>query len=393
MGQIVTRMAHARATHVSLVERGANQTPFKIVKSDKSGDKSMSGINLSSVIKSATGAKQSTVVGVVVLEGKTLIPSVAEQFQLGAVEEVRKAADTGEQGDIHIITKSAFEGEDQNLVLVEVSPEVSVVLKSFRPYNDEFTENASFADIIKARTLPIWRIGEVISELLSNVLYDAADKNEAVTNGAAVLEDSKKFLTELFSSLPDTVFKMALGGESLITKSDEPVDGSQQTVDPAEGSEVNTDGENNPPAGGEGDNGTGGDGSDGSGAVSTTQVEESPQGGTEGGGVSPTAGAEGSVVVTKEPTPATAPNDAPFDVAAFSASLVDQIQKSFQPKFEELERNVQSIAKTAQDAEVSTQKVLGSTVLSNIQKSNTTPAPAQNEEVHISFDTAYHRPR
>lgn len=385
------RMANPTAQFVSLVERGANQTPIKIVKSDKSGDSKM-GINLSSLIRVTKSVQQAEVVAVVVANGNTLSPAFAAI--LGEAVEVKKAADTGEQGDIHVIKKAALEEENADLRLYELSNEVTLVTKGFRPYSDDFTENATFSEIMKARTLPIYRIGEVLSDMISDALYMGESKQDSVTSIAAIFDDAKQFVTELVSSLPETVFKFLESGESLITKDDGTVDTNQPEKTDGEGN-----GETDNAASGTGGEAGGGDGEAGQGNVATTKSQE---GGDANTGTTPQTAAEPSTAAEPTPvdgqggdTPTTVtkePDAAPADLAALVAKAVADL---IEPKFAAYDEKLQSIAKSANDTIENVSNTLGSTVINRVVKSDTaTPVQKSDGEAQYEhFDTAFHRPQ
>lgn len=403
--QKLVRMAKGEASFISLVERGANQTPIKIVKSDKSGASKMS-INLSSLIRVSKSVTPNTeIVGYVVADGHTINPAFAAL--LGQVAEVKKAADTGEAGDIHVIKKAALETEGTELMLMEVSPEVTLIVKSFRPYSDDFSENATFKEIIQARSLPIWQIGEVISGLISDALYHADNKQDAINDMASIFEDGKRFTTELLQALPETVFKSVYSDESIIQKADTQPDPEQVTKQEG-GDNGETNSTASDPAGE-----TGGDnGGDGTGTVVETQGEEGSNANTgadapstnepatdttpaanpaepntvEGqGGEKPTTVAKGSE------QPAQAPI---IDMDALITNITKAVQDQLEPKFAAITEQVQSIAKSSGEAEEKVKKALGGTVLGHVTKSDVSnPAEVAETNHNYHIDTAYNRPK
>ncbi|MEG1728195.1 MAG: hypothetical protein RR280_01445 [Bacteroidaceae bacterium] len=405
--QKLVRMAKGEASFISLVERGANQTPIKIVKSDKSGASKMS-INLSSLIRVSKSVSPNTeVVGYVVADGHTINPAFAAL--LGEVAEVKKASDTGEAGDIHVIKKAALETEGTELMLMEVSPEVTLIVKSFRPYSDDFSENATFKEIIQARSLPIWQIGEVISGLISDALYHADNKQDAINDMASIFEDGKRFTTELLQALPETVFKSVYSDESIIQKADTQPDPEQVTKQ-----EGGDNGETNSPASdpaGE----TGGDnGGDGTGTVATTQGEEGSDANTgadapsttePAAGTTPAAnpaepstvegqGGEQPTTVGKsseQPVPALAPA---LDMEALITSITKAVQDNLAPQFAVINDQVQSIAKSSGAAEEQVKKALGSTIVGHVTKSDVSnPKEVEDSHTNYHIDTAYTRPK
>lgn len=395
MGQSkkMIRMVPKQATHVSLVDRGANQTPFKVIKSDKSGDGKMAGINLNSLVRRVTkSADTSAVVAVVAPNAVANALAAHLASQNLQVTEVQKAAE-GETGDIHIIQKSVFEDPEADLRVITIAPEIAVVCKGFRPYSDDFEETATFSEIIKARTLPLYDFGEVLAQMLRQSLYNSEDKMSAVSNAVAILEDAKQYISELFNGLPDTVFKMAKDSEAVIAKAAEEDTAAQpQQVTEGGENEQTVEVEKSPDAGT--DEGT--DPSDVGGGDVPVPQGEGETGGEKAEEVVPTADPEPSA----EPEPAAEPVEkaapAPeLDVNALADTITKAVAASLEGRFNKIESDVQSIAKSAEDNADTLHKTLGSTVSTSVTKS--APAHEDGPEEGVSeigmIDTAYRRPQ
>lgn len=389
----MVRMARGEATHISLVDRPANQTPFKVIKSDKSGDSKMPSINLSALMQRVhKSAEQSNVVAVVT-HGKELDAAALEAHGL-KVEEVVKAAKE-DDGDVHVIQKSVFEDKDADLHIVALSPEVSVVCKGFRPYSDDFEETATFSELIKSRTLRLWDFGEVLADMLHKSLYAAEDKNMAVSQGVAILEDAKQYISELFNALPESVFKMAKEADSLVIKAAEAsepnakVDGEGNEVKVEKSADEGTDG------GAAADNGSGGEVPvaqvEGEKAEPTEQVVENVPAAEPAAEQAPAAEPE----PTKETETVVKAEAAPVDVGDLVSQITKAVSASLEDRFKGIEDQVQSIAKTAQDSVDDVHKVLNNTVVSSVTKSSSTPdAESEDGAAEIGMiDTAYNRPK
>lgn len=394
MGQSkkMIRMVPKQATHVSLVDRGANQTPFKVIKSDKSGDGKMAGINLNSLVRRVTkSADTSAVVAVVAPNAVASALAAHLASQNLQVTEVQKAAE-GETGDIHIIQKSVFEDPEADLRVITIAPEIAVVCKGFRPYSDDFEETATFSEIIKARTLPLYDFGEVLAQMLRQSLYKSEDKMSAVSNAVAILEDAKQYISELFNGLPDTVFKMAKDSEAVVAKAAE----EDTTAQPQQATEGGENGQ-------------------------AVEVEKSSDAGTDegtdpsdvGGGDVPVPQGEGETGGSKEevvpetapaadPEPAAEPAAEPvekaapeLDVNALADTITKAVAASLEERFNKIESDVQSIAKSAEDNANTLHETLGSTVSTSVTKS--APAHEDGPEEGVSeigmIDTAYRRPQ
>lgn len=393
MGKM-TRMAKGVATHISLVNRGANQTPFKVIKADNTGANPM--IDLNNIRKRVTKqATEQTVVAVVV-KGADLQPEVLARYNLEPTE-VQKSA---EQGDVHVIEKAAFEDVDSDLRIVEVQPGVAIVCKGFRPYSDDFVDNASFTDIIKARTLPLYQFGDIVSDMIRDGLYQADSKAAAITTAHAILDDAKNYISGLLNDLPDLVFKMALDTEVVVKAAEEPATGEPA---PKEGA-VNETTEGNTAAGeGTGSTGTGGGETpvvqvEGETGVQETAAEPAVEGATNPEPTGEVAAAPEAQPVVVEKAPANAA-PAGFDMAAFALVLTPVIesivQKSVGEKMVTIEKSVQSIADGSEANLKEVKNTIAGTVMTSVTKSDTrsNQEPVEENAGVGIIDTAYGRPR
>lgn len=392
----MVRMARGEATHISLVDRPANQTPFKVIKSDKSGDSKMPSINLSALMQRVTKSVEQSNVVAVVTHGKDLDTAALEAHGL-KVEEVVKAAKEDE-GDVHVIQKSVFEDKAADLHIVALSPEVSVVCKGFRPYSDDFEETATFSELIKSRTLRLWDFGEVLADMLHKSLYAAEDKNMAVSQGVAILEDAKQYISELFNALPESVFKMAKEADSLVVKTAEASEPHAKVEGEVDEGQVKKSADEGTDGGAAADNASGGEvpveNVEGEKAEPTEQVGEAAPSAEPAAEPAPAAEPEApkepETVVKEEAAPA-----APVDLGDLVSQITKAVSASLEERFKGIEDQVQSIAKTAQDSVDDVHKVLNNTVVSSVTKSSSTPdAGAEEETTEIGMiDTAYNRPK
>lgn len=374
----------------------------------------MAGINLSMLKQRVTKtAEQGNIVAVVATANMAVEALKAHGLE---VQEVIKAAD-GEQGDIHVIQKGVMEDENADLHMVKISPQLTVVCKGFRPYSDSFEETATFSEIIKARTLRLWDFGEILAEMLHQALYNADDKNAAVSNGVAILEDAKQYVSELFGALPEAVFKMAKDSESLVEKAaeetaadpevkEEPKGEGEQNVETKKSTDTGTDPASDTPASGGGEVPVGEGENENSGAQGEGQEVKPVEGEEPAPAADPEPAADPAPATDPEPNPGegepvTKADEsqvaAQVDTAALADTITKSIMAALEPRLQEVEGQVQSIAKTATETATQVDEKLSTTIVSSVTKS--AAVPAADDDVDNSgtgigvIDTAYFDPR
>lgn len=120
-----TKLADATVNYISLVKRGANRIPFRIIKSDKQEN---GMIDLGKIFKTADGAPakkaEPTVAGLVVAKSEFL-DEVKEAVQKSgfSVDHIEEREDgtvvfKQEEGELNFDTLSVFKMSDESLVLM-----------------------------------------------------------------------------------------------------------------------------------------------------------------------------------------------------------------------------------------------------------------------------------
>lgn len=263
-----TKMIKPKADMISLVERGANRIPFKIMKQENE----MKVFDLGSIFtrKSEKGPE---VVGVVTMKGdkfdavKDAI--VASGFDVADVQEHEDGSVVFKQGDM--------EGET---TVVRISDELALITKGFSPYSmDLSTANGeSFAEACAAQGFfpGVNTVMEVLSQSVRETLYSAKTPSEAASGIDKLFREAGAYVKTMVSSLPVKAFKMEQDiPVSPITKQD---DEQEQDSGNAPAGEATTDEAKADEGEGAVDNGGEGEGSPEGGAEDNAAANDQENG-------------------------------------------------------------------------------------------------------------------
>lgn len=205
-----TKMSDAKVSHISLVERGANRIPFKVVKEESDTMSTFSGLDLGSLFarKAEKTPEVSQIIGVVTLKGESL-----GRVQKAVEEAGFDATDTVELDDGSVVFKQ--EGfSDEALaegVVVRLSESVALVTKGFSPYNMDLSAgDVSFADQCAASGFypAINSIMTTLSDAVRAVVYNAKTPSEAKSAVSKLFAEASAYTTSFVSALPVKAFKM-----------------------------------------------------------------------------------------------------------------------------------------------------------------------------------------
>jgi xanthosine utilization system XapX-like protein len=210
------KMSKGDVSFISLVERGANRIPFKVIKQEKSMNK-FAGIDLGSIfgVRKAE-APAPKVVAIVSLAGEGL-ESITQQIEQAGFS----VAHMDEQDDGSVV----FKQEDGDLDLegasvIRMSEHIAVVTKGFRPYymdvavapgpEDGGKEEVSFADACAARGFyPGIRTAlEVMSSKIEYLVAEAASPQDAKAAVAKLFSEASAYVTSFVDALPAKAFKL-----------------------------------------------------------------------------------------------------------------------------------------------------------------------------------------
>lgn len=200
-----TKMTDAKVSFISLVERGANRIPFKIMKKEKPMAGPISGLDLGSLF--ARKAEKPTVelVGVVTMKGEGL-DSVK-----GQIQEAGFAVDSTLDTQDNSVVFAQVDKAEGDGVVVRLSEHVALVTKGFSPYNmDMQVGDGSFADQCKAQGFyPGVRTAmEVAADSVITAAYSSTNPGDAAKAVSKMMDECKAYVLSLINGLPVKAFKL-----------------------------------------------------------------------------------------------------------------------------------------------------------------------------------------
>ena len=200
----LNKLVDGEVSHVSLVERGANMAPFKIVKSQE-GNEGMS-LDLGKIFLNKKDSAPSVAI---VAVSKTADLAAAK----ARIEKAGLSVDHMEEHDDGVTFKQdqEYTGEvavlklDDDLAVGIANPDS--IIKMFESFN---FESLSFDDVMSQEGVyPSIRLAKsVLSTTLSNILDDADDGQEALTSVKSALGEFSNFVEAVIGGIPDTAFKL-----------------------------------------------------------------------------------------------------------------------------------------------------------------------------------------
>lgn len=335
-----TKMSEAKVSHISLVERGANRIPFKVVKEESDTMSKFSGLDLGNLFarKAEKAPEVPQVIGVITMKGESL-----EAVQK-AVAEAGFAVDASvEMDDGSVVFKQ--EGfSDEALadgVVVRLSESVALVTKGFSPYNMDITaDGVTFADQCAASGFypAINSIMTTLSDAVRSVVYNAKTPAEAKSGVTKLFAEASAYTASFVGGLPVKAFKMedlAVGIPLVVEKACKPGDKEGTAGGAAAGEE--TDPLKKEAAKAKKDEG--GEGAEG--AASGAAAEDTTQ--SEGG-----AGADETAQKSSENTESALTE---AKVADIVASKVTEATSELVSKFEQLIASLGTVQKSVEGFE------------------------------------------
>lgn len=203
-----TEMKDAKVSFISLVERGANRIPFKIIKEDAAMSHPNKGFDLSTMrglFTQKAEEVQAEILGVIAMKDDSLT-SVQSQFEeIGFSVEGREEMDDGsvvfKQGDMT--------GTD---CLVRVNDHSVLAVKGFRPYlmSMDMSDGSSFSEVCKSQGFfpGIGTLVDVMRSSIISVAEKSEDKDAAAKSIASMFDEAKTYVVGMVSSLPANAFKL-----------------------------------------------------------------------------------------------------------------------------------------------------------------------------------------
>lgn len=201
-----TEMKTAKVERISLVPRGANRIPIRIIKEDAAMSKrdAFSSLDLAKVFKRE---QKPVVTAVIALKGEdheAVKAKIAEAgFAVAKADEDKDGTVLFAQGD-HAVA----EGD----VVIKMSPTVAVAMKGFRPYSCDMDmgESGSFADACVAQGFypGVSTMVDVLRSSVYEAVSKADDPKTAAESVSKMFDEVKAYAVGLVQALPSKAFKL-----------------------------------------------------------------------------------------------------------------------------------------------------------------------------------------
>lgn len=204
---VAKEMKEADVRFISLVARGANRIPFRIVKSEKESEM----IDLSKPLRILKGDKATKeavpeVVGVVVFD----------QGDEAVMAGVRKsltdhgfAVDKATKNEDGTVLFSAGDLDASDATIVRLSEDMAVVVKGFSSYNQTLSESTNFSEVMAAQGYyqGVRTACDALVYTMQNVLQKAESSQDAATKVGSILSSFSTYVGAMTKGLPVAAFK------------------------------------------------------------------------------------------------------------------------------------------------------------------------------------------
>jgi hypothetical protein len=208
-----SELLDADVEYVSLVKRGANRVPFRILKAEE--QKGMA-INLGQLFK--TRNPESEIRAIAVSKNIDL------EYAKGRIEKAGfTVADVEETEDAHIFKQSENTGTD---VVIKVDDDIAVIAINVSKEMETFPSSIDFKENMGASGFfpGVKMATDVLVETMWNVMMTAESQEAAADSLGTVLTSFRKYIVSLAGSIPSGAFKLEVAGIELAEKSDEVTD-------------------------------------------------------------------------------------------------------------------------------------------------------------------------
>jgi len=210
----LNELTEADAQFISIVGRGANNTPFKIIKQETEG------MDLGKLFK-----KEDTsafVKALVVNKSSDLVAAKARIEKAGFSIENEQ-----EIGDVIVFSQSDEEGPSANQVIIKYDEDIALVAvcKSFQSWD---FETSSFNELFEKQG--VWptlsTAHSTLWEVLCNIMCheDSKDPGEVAGKMGTAIKEYRMFVMDMVKNLPVTAFKLedpSLTGDVQTTEKEE----------------------------------------------------------------------------------------------------------------------------------------------------------------------------
>ena len=211
------KMSDATVSFISLVGRGANRIPFKIIKQEKDHmSKAFSSMDLGSLFtRKSEKVAAATIAAVVCMKGDHMEALkeelVAAGFSVANQIENADGSVVFAQGDSVL---KADEG-----TVIRLSDDILLVAKGFSPYNMEGQSGNSFADQCIAQGFypGIRTVMDTLSDTIRSAVSASSSPADAGTSVSKMFDEAKAYALSFVSQLPVAAFKLDTGENRVVT--------------------------------------------------------------------------------------------------------------------------------------------------------------------------------
>lgn len=220
-----------KVVRVSLVNRGANRSPIRKLKSED-GMKNFKkqSLNLSNIQSLLVMKAEEPVVAdapvmvaaITTLKGDDLT-SLKDYLAVEGVVCV-KSHESAESSTL-IFDADADFSDVTKYSTIAISEGVAVVVKGFSSWSLTSDPTSSFAEAMQANGYfsNVYRATDMLMTRLEEVGYDALTKSEFAASVLPLVEDFSAYVRDVTSALPEAAFKMAIKVADLTPEEVEPV--------------------------------------------------------------------------------------------------------------------------------------------------------------------------
>jgi hypothetical protein len=213
---------------ISLVKRGANRSPFKVIKAEDVEGQSALGKVASGLF--AMSEPDPSVVGFFIKKGDN-VPGILDNLKKSGF----KTDGIVDEEGMFIAKQDGF-ADAKSVVIIKLDDQVGVAVQNIKKYADTYTASTDFDDnVVTSGFYP--GISQGIGAL-QNTLYNIASEASGDGDYSAQIQAASaafaKYVTGLFKSLPKEVWKFeslqrAVGG-STVQRTVEKSDGIQEVA-------------------------------------------------------------------------------------------------------------------------------------------------------------------
>lgn len=197
------KMTQADVQFISLVERGANRIPFKVIKQEKEMSKAFAGLDLGAFFARKQEKVEPTIVGIAIMKDEGYESIKKQLAEAGFTVE-----DETEMADGSVVFKQAeATGEE---TVIRMNDHVALITKGFSPYNMDLGGDTTFADVAAARGFypGISSVMSTLTEMVDTTVRKAESPADAQRMVAQVFKEAGAYINSFLSGLPSKAFKL-----------------------------------------------------------------------------------------------------------------------------------------------------------------------------------------